>query len=236
MHKLLIIFLVFFFMEHFAIAQDAETVLRKADGILSPANFVAQAKMTVVESAEKQRSYEIEMSKSGKNQALVYFHSPAIEKGRKILRRDDSMWMYLPSTKKIIRVSSKQSLLNGDFSFADMTRLDFIEDYNVLSMKSTDDAFILSLSAKNRSITYERVEYKISKYTFMPVEIEYLSLTGKVLKKLTFLKPIAYGALVRPSVFLMQDSLHPSKTTSLVFESLSLEVNLPAGIFDPARL
>lgn len=236
--KSTILFFLFFLFVFFnsVVAEDGREILLRADKILAPDTFEGEMEMTAYGSDGSSRTYRMKIYKKTKKKVLVVFFYPNIEKGRKVLRVGDDMWMYLPSVKRSIRISPKQKFLDGDFTHGDITRLDFDEDYTVQNVTEEEHAYKLELVAKNPAISYNRVRYRIRKDTYIPLSQEYFTVSGKLLKTLTLSDVKDYGSLKRPSSFMMEDSFVKNMRTVLVYKELNLKPKIPNFYFQMENL
>lgn len=74
--------------------------------------------------------------------------APSADKGTMYLSSGGNSWIYYPSIEKTIRTSASQRLLGSDFSFNEITGLDFERDYDLaLADRVTDAAGDDSLRA-----------------------------------------------------------------------------------------
>jgi outer membrane lipoprotein-sorting protein len=207
---------------------DSSLILSKADGILSPKPFQGEMEMTVHKSDGRIRSYRMKIFYQSKEKILITFQYPKIEYGRKILSLGNNMWMYLPSVKRTIRISPKQQFLDGDFTNGDVCRLDFTHDYNIENKFDKDGSYELQLKAKNMTIAYSKVIYRIQKETFIPQSQSFYTVSGKLIKTLTISDVKTYlNNLKRPARFYMKDNFVKNKFTTLVYKSLKNNFNIP---------
>lgn len=216
---------------------SAKEILENADRILAPDCFIAEMTMTAYHSDGESREYRMKVYRKFKDKVLVVFSYPNIENGRKVLRLNDDIWMYLPSVKKTIKVSSKEQLLGGDFTNGDITRLDFSEDYSpeVVS-KKRDIYYSLRLKANNNSISYDKISYQIDRNKFMPVKQKFYTSSNKLIKELTFDKVEDYSGFSRPSVFIMANKFVKSKKTELTYTSFKIVEDVDDYYFKKANL
>lgn len=216
---------------------SAKEILENADRILAPDCFIAEMTMTAYHSNGESREYRMKTYRQSKDKVLVVFSYPNIENGRKILRLNDDIWMYMPSVKKSIKVSSKEQLLGGDFTNGDVTRLDLAEDYlPEITSRKEDKYYSLRLKAKNNSISYDQILYQINKNDFMPIKQKYFTSSNKLIKELTFDKVENYGGFSRPNVFVMTNKFVKSKKTELTYTSFKIVNDIDDFYFKKASL
>ncbi len=223
--RIIIITTLFVLFIQSANALTSDEILSQAVSSMYPYSFIADEKMSVYKNNEFSNSYRLKVNIKNYQKGLVYFNEPATEKGKKILRIEQNMWMYFPSNQKAIRVSSKDRLMGGDFSFTDIIRVDLVHDYHSVLVGDKDiggtDCYELELKAKDPTVAYDKVMYYVNKSTFNPVYAEYYTVSGKMLKSMTFKDPKVLGGILRPTV-LQVDSVI-TKGNKTVIEILSIE-------------
>jgi len=168
-----------------ASAQDATDIVRRTDALMAPQSFEARMTMDVDRDDGTHRTYELTLHRRDDN-SLVLFLAPDIEKGRKMLRRGDDIWMSLPNVKRPVRVSARQSLMGGDFNNADVLRLSLVKDYTAHLDKLEGSTAVITLNARDRGVTYARVVARIDVATGIPVRYDYFTESGKYVKTLEF--------------------------------------------------
>jgi len=167
-------------------AQTATEVIAKTDAIVSPQRFAAEAQLDVERDDGGRRVYSLQLYRRGKS-TLLTFLAPAVEKGRRILRVEEDMWMMLPNVKRPTRVSAKQNFMGGDFNNNDVLRLSLTEDYTAEFGPGGDASqFRVILTARDRSITYAKVVALIDKATYLPTQYDYYTESGKLVKRMVF--------------------------------------------------
>ncbi len=102
-----------------------------------------------------------EVSIKGMDKTLVKFMNADV-KGQYLLMVEDDMWIYMPNTRKPIRITPLQRLM-GDASNGDVARTRYAEDYaaKVIREESVGGVpcYVLELNAKRDGATYKKIEY-----------------------------------------------------------------------------
>ena len=102
-----------------------------------------------------------EVSIKGMDKTLVKFMNADV-KGEYLLMVEDDMWIYMPNTRKPIRITPLQRLM-GNASNGDVARTRYAEDYaaKLVREESVDGVacYLLELTAKRDGATYKRIEY-----------------------------------------------------------------------------
>ena len=124
----------------------------------------------------------------GMNKTLVKFLNADV-KGQYLLMVDDDMWIYMPNTRKPIRITPLQRLM-GDASNGDVARTRYAQDYAATLLRKESskgtECYVLELKAKRDGATYNRIEYWVAKGTNRPKRAEIYLTSGKHYKTIDF--------------------------------------------------
>ena len=117
--------------------------------------------------------------------SLVETKSPERMRGRKLLMKKHDLWMFLPTLKKPTRVSFEQRL-TGEVSNGDLARTNFASDYDskLISEDKVDNkaCYKLLLTANTKDVAYRQIVYWVEKNSYLPVQVKFYALSGKLLK------------------------------------------------------
>ena len=120
------------------------------------------------------------------NLQLTEISEPADMKGTKVLVTSPSqMYIYLPAMKKIRRIASHvtdQPFLGTALSAEDMSITRLVPYYS--AKKGNDDGthVMLILTAKSDAAPYPKMEMKVEKARWLPLEIKKYNAAGKLIK------------------------------------------------------
>jgi outer membrane lipoprotein-sorting protein len=126
----------------------------------------------------------------GLDKSMVIYTHPASMKGRKILMIKDDTWIFIPDTKKPVRLTASQRLL-GQASNEDVLKIRFSYDYQaellgeegIADIDSNNrNCYKLDLTARRSGTAYHKMTLWVEKETFYPVKAEFFALSGKKLK------------------------------------------------------
>jgi hypothetical protein len=172
------------------------------------------------------------------NNTLTEQTEPERARGRKLLMKDYDIWMFTPNTKKALRISLEQKL-TGQVSNGDIARTNYAEDYDATIIdadkKENADVYRLDLKAKNKKVTYGRIEYVVAKKDFAPQEATFFALSGKPLKRAKFLDFKMVQGMTRSTKMVIQYYLQKDKVSTLVFSDNKNE-NFSDSMFNKERL
>lgn len=202
-------------------------ILRRAEAIRSPEgdiSFSVQAKDYISGKLSRTTIYKV-FSKPP-NYSMVETTFPERMQGRKLLMKENGLWLYLPTINRPTRVSFQQKL-TGEVSNGDIARTSFYDDYNAellgFGKLKKKTCYRLSLTAKNNEVTYRRVLMWVERGTFRPLKAEFFAISGKLLKTGDFsgFKPVLGKS--RPTRLEIRDALQPGLSTQLQYDRFKRE-------------
>jgi outer membrane lipoprotein-sorting protein len=216
-----------------AIAQDAASILEKADAIRFPREaFQVEVSVTSTTSnGDEYRKFRI-LSKGNEN-TIIQTVEPASERGQILLMRSRDLWVFLPTVSQPVRLSLAQRL-TGQVANGDLARANFSGDYTpkLLRTEQIDGAsyHVLELTAVDRGVTYSRVIYWVQASNGAPHKAEFYSLSDKLLKTCVYDQYKTLGGRLRPTRLIMQDALKQGEQSVLEYDAMRLR-ELPDKIF-----
>lgn len=169
----------------------ADEILKRADRVRGAGkSVVIEAIISSVKPEKENITGEFEiLSKYQEKKTLVKFLFPPRDKGKFFLMLGDDFWIYLPNTRKPVRISPLQRLL-GNASYSDIARPTYGGDYyaEFLRMEKSEnkECFVLELKAKNKKVAYHRVIYWVQKENFHPIKANFYTFSGKLMKTAFF--------------------------------------------------
>lgn len=215
----------------FAVDEDAAKIVIEVEKILSLEDIKSEQLMTVYRKDGTVRPYKMKVLTSGKEKSFAEILSPPREKGRQVLKLGETVWSYLPSVKKSIRVSGRGAFMGGDFENNDVLRLNLANDYTSEIVEDLPDQYVLGLIGKDLSLSYAKIKIWVRKDNFQPVKQEYFTLSDKLIKS-TFYQDIKdFSGLNRPSKMVMQNALYPKQKTILEITKFKAGVKNPTKRF-----
>ncbi len=157
----------------------------------------------------------------GMNKTLVKFLNADV-KGQYLLMVDDDMWIYMPNTRKPIRITPLQRLM-GNASNGDVARTRYAQDYAATlereEVLSGTPCYVLDLRAKREGATYNRIEYWVAKGTNRPKRAEIYLTSGKHYKTIDFDRySEIYGRQLLTKM-IITDRLRNGSTTIMRYDS-----------------
>lgn len=241
MKNLLIILMLAFTLT--GIAQTAEEILDKVDKNMSAKNRIIESEMTIHGKRKKRTMTSISYS-IGTEKSFTEYLSPAREKGTKMLKLDDKLWIYSPSTDRTIQISGhllRQSVMGSDFSYEDMmddSKLTDVYTATVLGNEILADVktFVLELITKKSDVAYYKRKVWVDASKYVPLKEELYGKSGQLLKKTTLSEPIQVQGKWFPSKMVYKDMLKQGDGTELRIISIKFDQEIKDYIFSKAAL
>ena len=215
---------------------DANEIVKKADLKRGLGNISHSFDVNVIDQDNKSEMYHV--SFKNVNQTLTEQTEPDRARGRKLLMKDYDIWLYTPNIKKPLRISLEQKL-SGQVSNGDIARTNYAEDYeatlNSVEKLDKKEFYKLDLVAKNKKVTYSKIEYLVSKKDYAPIEATFFALSGKPLKRAKFLDFKLINGMARSTKMYIQDYLQKTKFSTLIFSN-HREESFSDNLFNKERL
>lgn len=240
---LIILSMMLFCVLIFAQKPTAADIIKEMNKNLVTENTKATTKM-VVHSRRSSRSLEMLSYSSGKDKSFSEYLSPPREQGTKMLKLDNQLWIYDPTSDRTIQISGnmlKQSVMGSDLSYEDMTEdTDYAKDYNaeILEESKYDgrEVWILKLSAKRNDVSYQMRKTYVDKERYIPLYEEWYAKNGKLLKTYKVSEVKKISGRWQPTKILFKDELKAGKGTEYIVVKMEIGINIPEHIFSRASL
>lgn len=225
------------------IASDGEDVLKKVDQNMSSVNRVFNSSMTI----HGKRSSRTITSKSwseGTKKSFTEYLSPASEKGTKMLKLEGQLWIYSPSTDRIIQISGhllRQSVMGSDLSYEDMMddrKLDEVYTATITGNEVVDNrkTIVLQLVAKVADVAYYSQKMWVDAERFVPLKQELYAKSGQLLKKMELTNVVNIKGRWFPTKVIYKDMLKDGKGTEFIMSDLQFDQPIPEYQFTKAAL
>jgi len=222
---------------------SGDWVLKRVDENIGSDNKISTSEM-VIQGRRGSRSIKSKSWLQGMDKSFTEYLAPAREKGTKMLKLEDQLWIYMPSTDRIIKISGhmlRQSVMGSDLSYED-----FMEDPELSKLYEAkvvaEEVFlerpcwVLELTSKGGDIAYHSRKIWVDKERFVSLKEERFAKSGKLLKTFTVMKVSRIKNRWIPTQVVFKDELKSGKGTEFFLESIELNANIPEHIFTKASL
>ncbi len=179
----------------------------------------------------------------GTEKSLLEFTSRQ-ERGQKILRTEDEIYLYFPDAAEVIRLQGaalRDSVLGSDFSYEDMTGdKGLLDDYRVKLLGSEEaegvDCYKIEMEAKSRNVPYPSQIIWVDKERFVGIKVHKFSLSGKLLKEMFVKEFVEKKGKIIPVHMVMKDAMKRAGSTEFYIEELDLDIRVPDSKFSLEEL
>ena len=224
-------------------AQDAKEILETVDKNISSENRIFESEM-IIHGRRSSRTMGSRTYSVGDKQSFTEYLSPAREQGTKMLKLENQLWIYSPSTDRIIQISGhmlRQSVMGSDLSYEDMMddrKLRDIYDATIAGHEMIDerDCYVLDLVAIVDDVAYYSQKMWIDSERFVPLKQEMFAKGGQLLKRTTLSDVQKVQGRWFPMTMVYKDMLKDGKGTEFRMTSVKFDQDIPDYIFTKAAL
>ncbi|MBK9508097.1 MAG: outer membrane lipoprotein-sorting protein [Cytophagaceae bacterium] len=222
---------------------SAENILKKVDANMVSKNRIMEAKM-IIHGQRNDREISSKSYSEGIEKSFTEYLSPEREKGTKMLKMKNMLWIYTPATDRTIQLSGhllRQSVMGSDLSYEDMMetrKLYEIYDAKILKQEKIDDrnTWLLELNATVEDVAYVKSHIWIDTEKFVPLKQDFYAKSGQLLKRSTFSDIDKINGRWYPKKINYKDMLKNGKGTDFIMLKVSFDTNIPDYIFSKASL
>jgi len=227
----------------YAQVPTGEEVLRLVDANMTSVNHVLTSKM-VIHGRRGTRTVESKSWTTGEEKGFTEYTAPPREKGVKMLKLGNRLWIYSPATDRIIEIAGhmlRQSVMGSDLSYEDMMedpKLLNHYDAAVTGTESLDGrtCWVLSLTAKDNDAAYHSRKLWVDAERHVPLRQELYARGGKLLKRLEMSQIARIEGRWYPRRFLFKDVLKEGEGTEFRILTIEFDREIPDYLFSKAAL
>ncbi len=235
--------LAFYLLTSMGNYPNADEILRKVDQNMSSKTQVIESKM-IIWGKRNNREVTSKGYSEGSKRSFTEYLSPERDRGTKMLKLNDKLWIYSPETDRTIQLSGhmlRQSVMGSDLSYEDMMenrKLTDIYSAKVLEEEIINErkTWVLELVAKVEKVTYHKRKIWVDQERYVPLKEELYAKSGQLLKKTMFLNIKKIGNRWYPSSINYKDMLKDGKGTDFIILSVKFDEVIPDYIFSKASL
>jgi len=222
---------------------DGSMILTKVDQNMSSRTRIFESSMTI-NGKRNSRTIGSRTMSEGTKKSFTEYLSPASEKGTKMLKLQNQLWIYSQSTDRIIQISGnmlRQSVMGSDLSYEDM--MDDRKLNEIYSAKVTGEekigernSYIVELTAKVEDAAYFSQKVWVDQERYIPLKEELFAKSGQLLKRVEFKEVQKIQGRWFPTVILYKDVLKDGNGTEFKMSSVKFNEDIPDYIFTKAAL
>jgi outer membrane lipoprotein-sorting protein len=222
---------------------SADEIIDRVDRNMSSENRIFESTMTI----QGKRGTRVITSKSytaGDKKSFTEYLSPPREQGVKMLKLEDQLWIYSPSTDRTIQISGhmlRQSVMGSDLSYEDMMedrKLTDLYSARVTGRETIDgrETWVLELNARVEDIAYSKRKIWIDTERYVPLKEELYARSGQLLKRSTMSDVIRVEGRWFPTTVVYKDMLKQGDGTEFKVTAIKFNQAIPDYIFTKAAL
>ena len=222
---------------------DADDILKKVEKNMSSDNRVFESSMTIRGNRTSRtitsRTYSV-----GDTKSFTEYLSPAREQGTKMLKLENQLWIYSPSTDRTIQISGhmlRQSVMGSDLSYEDMMDDRKLTDVYAAKISGNEvidgrETYILDLTAKVTDVAYNSRKMWIDSERYVPLKEELFAKSGQLLKRTTLSDVRQIDGRWFPEKVVYKDMLKQGDGTEFKITGIKFNQKIPEYIFTKAAL
>ncbi len=244
--KKIIVFLCFIYIltaQAAAEAPSAETLLAKIDQNAIAGNRISLTEM-IIHSRRASRTMKLKSWVEGGDKAFSEFLEPAREKGTKMLKLGDQLWMYSPDADRTISISGhllRQSVMGSDLSYEDMMedrKLRESYEAKIAGEESFSErpCWVLELTAKKEDVAYSSRKVWVDKERYVLLKENRYAKSGRLLKTLEVKGVIRVQNRWVQNDVVFKDELKTGDGTEFIIRSIEFDAAIPGYLFTKASL
>ena len=222
---------------------STDVIMELVDRNMYSENRIMESSMTI-HGRRGSRTIESRTYAVGDKQSFTEYLSPPREQGTKMLKLENQLWIYSPSTDRVIQISGhmlRQSVMGSDLSYEDMMddrKLTDVYSAEIVGEETISDrkTYVLLLKAKVTDIAYDSRKIWIDQERYVPLKEELYAKSGQLLKLTTLSEVKQIEGRWFPTTILYKDMLKQGDGTEFRMTSITFNQNIPEHIFSKASL
>ena len=212
-------------------------LLHRVDAVRAPDRaFTFKAAITAPDGDRLKLAVRV----ADEERSLIRYVEPRRSAGRSVLFVGRNLWVYVPGTRRVLRISPQQRMLGGVAS-ADIARMVYSVDYALdtveeLPEEGGERRRRLILSGRTKGAAYSRIALVAAGGELRPLEASFYASSGRRHLKTAYFE--GYREVLgrsRPTALRLVDHLNGDEETVLEFSDFTLE-DTPAAWFQPTYL
>lgn len=220
-----------------------DEILRKVDENFGADSKISESEMKIM-GERVTRTVKLKSWTEGTTRSFTEYLAPVREKGTKMLKLDEKLWIYTPQTDRIIRISGhmlRQSVMGSDLSYEDLmddAKYTQMYDAQILREDTLDNraCWVLSLQAKDENVAYYSREVWVDQERFIPLKENRFAKGGKLLKYTEIKSVSRIDGRWYPERMLFRDALKGGQGTEFIISKVSFDMEIPGHVFSKASL
>ncbi|PAU94281.1 hypothetical protein CK503_08705 [Aliifodinibius salipaludis] len=189
--KLFLPILILIFYAFPSWGQSPDMVLAKVDSVQNAfEDMTANETMTLIGRGGNQKERKVRINQKGSELRMVRFLEPADVRGVGFLRlASDRLYLYLPAFRKVRRIASSatnENFMGTDFTYEDMSRSSYSEDYIAQDLSMENGQYRLLLEPQpHADVNYHHLIIFADTSNYVLRKVEFYDGEEEKIKELT---------------------------------------------------
>lgn len=244
MKNILSIFVFLILLPCIIFAQDAKSIVKKADEKAKGNTSVASISIQTIRPNWK-REMTVKAWTKGNDLTMILVLTPAKEKGVVFLKKKKEVWNWVPSIERNIKMPPSmmnQSWMGTDFTNDDLVKeASILEDYNHTFLEDVEiegrNCYKIQLIPKPKSaVVWGKVILCIDKKDYMMLHAEYFDEDGKLINTMHCSDVKMLGGRLLPAKMEMIPADKKGNKTILTYKSLVFDTPIADQFFSTQNI
>jgi outer membrane lipoprotein-sorting protein len=230
-------------IENAAVEPDGDAILARVDENLGSRNKYIEASM-VIRGRRGTRNVTSRSWIEGTERSFTEYLDPPRERGTKMLKLEDQLWTYTPSTDRTIRISGhmlRQSVMGSDLSYEDLMEDPKLYEIYQAAVAREDTlagraCWVLDLTARVDDVAYHKRRVWVDQERFLLLKENRYAKSGKLLKTTDVLATQEIDGRWVASRVVFRDALKSGGGTEFVLGTIRFDDDIPDETFSKASL
>jgi outer membrane lipoprotein-sorting protein len=241
--KLPIVLFLMGFTTLYAQVPDGKQILQKIDLNMSSENRIFVSSM-VIHGRRSTHTVKMKTWTAGEKKSFTEYLFPVREEGTKMLKLEEQLWIFSPTTDRIIQIAGhmlRQSVMGSDLSYEDLMEDNKLSNQYTAKVAGSEvinneDCWVLELTAIDPEIAYQGKKLWVDKARFIPLREEMFAKSGTLLKRTELSNIEKINSRWYPKKIVFKDMLKEGMGTELIIDEIQFNVTIPEHIFSKAGL
>ena len=227
-------------------AQTGADIARMIDQRSKPKDVTTDLTMTLTSRSGASRTLKVHSVRLGEEKQIIWFLAPADDRGVAFLSiehndRDDELRMWLPSFKKMRRISAGKkgdSFMGSDLSYEDMTSRNLNDYTYLLQGEETIDGVgywvLESVPKPELRSSYSRIVSWVRQSDALILKENYFDRAGNLLRERT-IEAQEIGGYTLP-VRMFVRNVQKEHSTEMIFDKIEVDTGVKDNLFHERNL
>jgi outer membrane lipoprotein-sorting protein len=218
-------------------------ILKKVDENMGSDNKISHSRM-VIHGRRASRTVESRSWIQGDEKSFTEYLAPPRDAGTKMLKLEDQLWTYSPSTDRTILISGhmlRQSVMGSDLSYEDLMEDRKMQELYSAQVSGEEEyegrpCWILDLTAKEEDVAYHSRKVWVDKERFVALKEDRFAKGGKLLKRTEVKDVERQDGRWIPRKIVFKDMLKTGEGTEFLLDEVRFNADIPDYVFSKASL